>query len=141
MGMFDHVKGSRRETAECVLFELEGDPTIVVKYAGEGNKPYFNAILKQTEEWQRRKRKFDEKMIKDNRDRDLALFPLHVVVGWKNVKDRDGKEVPFTPENLTEYFLAIGDEQFDVVRNFAKDASNFRDFVNTGDTAGNSPSA
>lgn len=136
------MKAGRRETAEFPFFEYEGDPTLVVKFAGESNKVYFNQVLKKMEEWNRRKRKLDAKYLSDMRDLDRELFPQYVVVGWKNVTDPSGKEIPFTQENCADYLKnVLDDDQFESLRSYAKDASNFREFVDGGSTAGNSPSA
>jgi hypothetical protein len=137
---FSHLKQGKLSSVTYTLWDVQGEPKLEVKFAGETNKPYFNEVLKRAEHIQRAKRKIDAGLIAENRTRDRQSFPKYVIVGWKDVKDADGKEVSFTTEDCESFLNALDDDQFDGIREFAKDASNFREFVDKGNTPGNSQS-
>lgn len=137
---FGHIKSTKQDTAEYTFWNIVGEPTVVVRQAGETNKPYFNEILRQAEHFQRRKAKISTELIKANRDRDRQLFPQHVVVGWKDVKDAQGNVVPFSREDCAAFLSALDDDEFDGLREFCKDASNFRAVADGASAAGNSQS-
>ena len=101
---------------------------LVLKHAGDSNKPYKNAIVKapaltgEAAEIQ-----------------GEVLFAKHVIVGWKNFIDKDGKPVPYTADGGAELMslLRTKAERLDIVRGlrfFAVNAENFRaPIVDAGD--------
>ncbi len=136
---FGHLKPSRKDTSECVLYDYPKEPVLVVKFAGEGNPRYFNEMLRKADHAMRRKAKISEQMIRENRTKDRELFPKFVIVGWRNVFDVSGNEVPFSQENCVAFINgALDDVAFDLVREWAKDPSNFRDAADSNEIAGNS---
>jgi hypothetical protein len=141
MADFGHIKSTKQHQAEYCFWNIVGEPTLIVRQAGEANKPYFNEILRQAEQMQRRKVKISADLIKANRQRDRELFPLHVVVGWKDVKDANGEVVPFSKDDCVAFLNALDDEEFDGLREFCKDGSNFRTLADGNTAAGNSQSA
>lgn len=138
MSDFSHLKASKKDTAEFVFFEVVGEPTLTVKHAGESNKPFFNEKLKVAERYRQRKAKISLDMIRDNRERDRELFPKHVVLNWKNVKDVNGTPVVFSPTECEAFLRALDDDMFDALREFCSDASNFRDTADAAAAMGNS---
>lgn len=129
MSNFSHLKklDVKDRTAKYQIFQIEGEPTLIMKPATEANKPYFNSVLKKS----RRKVKavqagaLNSKMIQENRDEDRELFPKAVVIGWEGIVDNKGKEVPFTTEDCAQFLEALPDWIFDQVRNFAASSENF----------------
>ena len=103
------------------------------------------------------------------RERDIDLFPEFVVGGW-GLEYRGAEEIEapfpgskkakrgvaidgpmmdangpleFNPENVRDFLKAIWKrkmEDFDELRYFCREQANFRDVVETGDLAENSPS-
>ena len=141
MSDFGHLASKNKDTADYTFYNVLGEPTLTVRFAGESNKPYFNEVLRRQEHYHRRKAKINVDILKDNRERDRGLYPKHVVLGWKNVKDKVGAVVTFNQEDCEAFLRAIPDDEFDGLREFCRDASNFREIADGAATAGNSPSA
>lgn len=55
-----------------------------------------------------------------------AVFIEAVLKGWDNVEDRDGKLIPYTPENADQLFRDLPD-LFATLQEYSKEASVFRD--------------
>lgn len=109
------------------LSELEGCPKLYLRFAGERNKPYFNAVLKQATKTARllKGTGMTAEILKKNRQLDLSLFPKHVVTGWDGIVDTAGTPVPFSPEACEALLEALPEWLFDRIRAWAADESNF----------------
>lgn len=133
MSNFSHLRALevRDKTARCTIYQIKGEPVLVVRPATEANKPYFNAVLKRTRKNVRAVQAgaISQAMIAENRSEDRELFPKHVVVGWEGVSDSHGAAVPFSEEACAEFLEALPDWLFDEVRNFAGNSANFTDGV------------
>ncbi len=126
------------ETVDYQLYQIDGEPTLEIAPATEANKPYFNAVL-------RRQRKnvralsagsISPGMIASNRDEDRSLYVAHIIKGWRDVMDVEGKEAPFTPDNVQGFLGALPNWIFDDLRTFAGNPANFLDdgIVEAADT-------
>lgn len=129
---FSHLsdKDITDKTAEFSLWQLDGDPepVLVMKSAGTDNKTYTSAVLKKTD--RNRLRRIENKgvtteLLELARKQDRELFPQHVIVGWKNVKDAHGKDVKFTVDSCRDFLNALPDFLLDEVRKFANTPANF----------------
>ncbi len=109
------------------LDDIPGEPILKISPASEGNKPYFNAVLKgsMSRIKQIKGRKINTKMIESNRNEDRVLFAKHVIKGWEGIKDSKGKLAEFNQDNCLSFLKALPDFIFDKVRNFAADPVNF----------------
>jgi len=117
-------------TADYVLDDInpEAPPVLTLLPAGPANKTYNRAAM-------RRNRQFDAllagkmtpKLIEELREADVVLFAKHVIRGWKNVVDNDGKPVKFSVENAEAFFHALPTRFFDSIRAFAQNADNYVD--------------
>jgi hypothetical protein len=137
---FGQLKVQKQETARFKFYDLVGEPTLIVKRADEANKPYFNEVLRRAEQLQKRKAKLSVDMIQEDRARDRELYVQHVIVGFgDDVVDAAGQKVPYNAANATAFIAQIEDEQFDDLRKFCRDASNFRIVNNGAAASGNSP--
>lgn len=141
MADFSHLKATRKDTSELTLWDVVGEPTLVVRHAGESNKSYFNERLRQAERLRQRKAKINAAAIKEARDLDRELFPKFVITGWKNVTDANGNQVPFSRDDCAAFLAAVDDDMFDMIREFCQDASNFREVAEGVVAAGNSQPA
>lgn len=128
-----------------MFYDLEGEPWIEVHPSGETNKPYFNAVLKRQAANRGRmlRGKIDEATIARNRAEDRELYPQHVLTGkWGGWKDEAGVEIPYSPETVRELLQQLPDYQFDSLRAYCNEPSNFRaDALSAADaeaTSGNS---
>lgn len=149
MANFANLGFKSKDTAIFTLYgvELVGSdgqartPTLTVRHAGESNKPYFNEMLRRAEHLARRKAKVTVELIKDNRERDRDLYPQHVVIGWNDVVDASGHPVSFNKEDCKTFLSSLPDDMFDELREFCREAQNFRETTDGGAAAGNSRTA
>lgn len=127
--MFEHLSAyDPRGTSEFVL-PIAGRPSLKMRPAGQSNAPYFNAMAKRNAKSGQLRRlaqgQVDVDSIDQNRKEDRELYPVHVIVGWTNVNDSEGKPVQFTAVTCREFLQALPDWIFDEVRNFAAIPANF----------------
>jgi hypothetical protein len=130
---FGHLKQldvKSDSTADMTLHQIEVNdvsPTLVVRPATDANKPYFNALLKRSGRNMRQVQsgKITAGLIEDNREEDKVLFPKHVVVGWKDMLDEKGKEIPFTEADCQDFVESLPNWLFDDICQFAKNPQNF----------------
>lgn len=124
---FDHLKKLSVQSgkpAEFTFFEIDGEPTLMVLPATEANRAYFNAFLKRARRLTRGREVTTETMSQTRND-DRILYPETVIKGWKNVKDDQGQEAPFTKENADAFVKALPDWLFDKLREFCINPTNF----------------
>lgn len=114
-------------TARCVLYQIKGEPYLLVKPATESNKPFFNEQLKRARRVARAvgSGAITAKIVGDNRDDDRRLFPKYIIEGWGGVNDTQGNPVPYSQEACSEFLAALPDWLFDQVREFAGNNANF----------------
>jgi hypothetical protein len=120
------------KTARFTIYQIRSQPTFIVKHAGETNKPYQNATLRKASKADTRaiaSGNISDEILNKFRKQDKQLYPKHVVVGWENVIDTTGKEVPFSVEACTAYIKRLPDNIFNELRTFASDPTNFYDDV------------
>lgn len=141
MADYGHLKSKRLPTATMTMYNVVGEPKLTGVYAGEANKRYFNEMLRRAEQLAKRKAKVSVELIKEQRDRDRELFPKFVLTAWSDVTDVNGVVIAFSATECEAFLKALDDEQFDEVREFFKDVSNFREIMNPEIVAGNSQTA
>lgn len=89
-------------------------PTVelVVKFAGESNRPYWNAMFKRLNVAQARARAAGEKFTPEQfamtRSDNIELYAAHIIVGWEHVTD-EGKVLAFTPDLALKLLTALID--------------------------------
>lgn len=133
--------------AEFTFFEIEGQPKLQVRPTTQANKPYYNQLLARSSKAAKRVRAggITGALIAENRNKDRELFPKMVVVGWSDVLDSAGAQVPFSIEACTAFLEQLPDWLFDRLRTFCGDDENFlqgdvKSEAEIEDTAGNSQS-
>lgn len=123
MNKFGHLKKLEVKGREVryTIYQVEGEPTLIMKPATEANKPYFNAVLRRSKKNMRaiNAGSVNSGIIAENREEDRNLFPKHVITGWEDVTDSSGEPVPYTEEDCRDYLEALPDWVFDDVRAFA----------------------
>ncbi len=119
------IKSAATTTYEIV--EVDGAPILTGVFAGETNKPFYNALLKRSARNARRFKanKMTSKELQDNRNHDRELYPEYVITGWSGVVDNHGNEAEFTKENCALFVSALPDWIFDDVRNFFANPESF----------------
>lgn len=137
------VKGG--QTANFKMHALDGEPVLIVKPAMESNKPYFNASLKASRSNMRsiRNGNVTAGLLDETRAMDRDLYSKHVIVGWTNIQDSAGKDVPFDRSVVGDFLEALPNWLFDELREFCGTPSNFIEDgqVDTEAVAKNSKSA
>lgn len=141
---FSHLEQLNADNAsdyEITEIEVGGvSPTLQLKVSGESNKGYFNDLLRvtgQAKGQRQRKLKIDAKLMSKMRSDDRELFPVHIIVGWKNMKDAKGKDVKFSVASCKDFITALPNWVFDGIRNFAADPENFVTVIDVEEKAGN----
>ena len=141
MGKFKHLKNYevKDKTAEFPLTQIAGSIVLIMKPATEANKPYFNDKLRNSRRTARQVRTgaLDNSSLSRDRNKDRDLFPKHVIVGWKNVVDFEGKKVEFNETNCKDFIDSLPDWIFDEIRIFAMDPQEFIDSEQMEDIAKN----
>lgn len=99
-------------------------PVVRGRFAGEGNRPYLNDLLRAVRGRTVQISTTDD--LAEDRDRDLIRFSKHVIVGWERICDsKTGAEVPFSQEACLAFLRALPPAMVDDLRRFFKDPSNF----------------
>jgi hypothetical protein len=125
------------KSSRFIFYEVEGRPWIEGLSMTETNRAYTNARLKKNRRFARVKQ-LDAHAIAESRRIDKELFVLHVARDWF-WPEKDGSEVPFTPENLSAMLEALPDWLFDRMAEHFRDEGNFVEDAKTDveETAGN----
>lgn len=127
--MFEHLKrlDPLERTAVLPMPELSPGALLTIKYAGEGNDPYWNALLSRAARRARNKTAtlIDAATLEQNRSEDRAIFPRNVLVSWSGVQDTAGRDIPPTYENLVEFCTKLPAWLFDRIRDAAANPATF----------------
>lgn len=125
--LFGGLEVQKNKTVEYEVAEIVGSPVLVMVHAGEGNKPYFNAISARASKQARRYRSGRRlgEAFEENREHDRELFPKFVIKGWRGIVDHDGNEVPFSVAACASFIEKMPGWLFDRIRNFAADPESF----------------
>jgi hypothetical protein len=140
------------KTAEYEIVEWgeTPKPVLIVKPAGSENKPYFNALLKELGGNARamKSQRLTGEALEKAREVTAKLFPGLVVVGWRNVKDASGADVPFSAEacsHLLEVLNKTAPYVLDGLRAFCDEPQSFlataEQAIDAEELAGNLQSA
>jgi hypothetical protein len=138
---FSHLKAleiTRETTRQYIFDELEGEPGFVVSPATDDNEDFFQArvefSLSQEDDSPDQPRKQTgkptpeeiRKEIDQARETDRKLITKACIRDWaKAPKDKDGNDVPFTPENAYEFLCALPNYMVDPFRRFCVNVRNF----------------
>lgn len=103
-----------------------GDATIRVLRAGGTNQKYYEA-------WRRHATSAGEIVRVNPTDKEAILnlakvYAESVIAGWNNVQDKEGKEIPFSKENVIKVLTDLP-ELFTDIREAANNAAMFRESI------------
>ncbi len=114
---------------EYPFTEIKGQPTLMSLPATSANERFNNARLKgigKRTNGGRKQLKINDATVKAARDEDRKLFAQYCATGWKVPPvDATGAEVPFSRQNVYEFFCAIPDWMFDDYRTWVQEPMNF----------------
>jgi len=133
-GNLSKLKVDASDLVEYTLYQLEGEPTIRCRIAGEANRPYYTALLKMSARLAKRLRgrDADAKTLRESRSYDVTLFPKHVIDGWDDDKAPigvDGERVPYTQKDAASFVESLAEfapDVFDEWRTYVSQTANFR---------------
>ena len=120
-------------TAWLELPEIAPKARIQGHPATDVNKPYFNAMLKRTGKQIRhlaRGGRMTAEHFRDNRDVDVALYPIHVFTAWDGIPDDDEELVPYSKDDCKDFMLQLAAKApylVDRIRNFFGQPESFLD--------------
>jgi hypothetical protein len=128
--MFEHLKrlDPLERTAILPMPELNPGAALVIKYAGEGNAPYWNALLARAAKRVRNKTGaplIDAATLEENRSEDRAIFPGNVLVSWAGVQDTKRVDIAPTQANMREFCQKLPAWLFDRIRDAAANPATF----------------
>lgn len=105
---------------------IAGAPELELKHAGMENKPYAQAVAKANQRSGAARRSMSPaELAAANLNIDRAVFPEHVITGWRGIVDADGEEVPFSVDNCRDLLAALPDWIVQGVSIFAGAPRNF----------------
>lgn len=111
------------ESVKGVTLEYPGF-SIIIHRAGGSNKKFAKIL---SEKMKPHRQRFERGILDDETSNKIMVetYAEAVVIGWKDVKGRDGKKIPFNVENVVKLFNDLP-ELFADVKRQANDASVFR---------------
>lgn len=129
MSKFGYLKKLQvaEKPVDLRLVDLPGEPVLHVLSATEANRKFWRELLARRPNDVGRGKRFTAEAIARDRDEDRDLYPGRVVVGWTGIVGEDGKPVPFSVADCTEFLAALPDDLFDEIRAFCTKASHFRE--------------
>lgn len=129
--MFNKLKNLavQADATRVYVFEeidAERAPSLIVRFAGETNAPYINAVLANSRKLlSKGKAALDSASLSKNRRQDRELYPKYVIVGWKEPMLTD-EGVPSTDADIPDFINALPDDMFDGLRTYCSKPDNFR---------------
>lgn len=135
------LKVTKENVVEYPVYELAGEPVLMLCSATEGNSGYMNGLLRltgQADGGRRKKLVVDAKLMDETREHDKILYAEFVITGWKGVVDVNGNEVEYSVENVKAFLAALPAWIFDYIRTFASSPDNFVETIDSAGKAKNS---
>ncbi len=142
MADFSHLKKlhvTDETLAEYVFEDIDGEPSIWLAPATEGNAAFLNESLRLSAEETERVMKIAEATGNYDappetvdtreaaRDKDRRLIANFCAKKWGNPPlDVNGDAPEFTADNCYDFFCALPSDMFDPVRNFVVNVRRFR---------------
>jgi hypothetical protein len=130
---FKHLDKARVTAQAVARFdfpEIDGCPWLEIRCAGEANKAYMNAALRQPTNQRLLRGKLTVEEAQREREQAMPLYAEHVLTGngggW--LDDESGTEVamPLAVDARLALLRQLPVDLFDRLRVFANDLGNFR---------------
>lgn len=110
--------------------ELGEGARIQGKPANDATPAYFNNLThrqgKQIRNLSNGKT-LTSKDLKELRENDRTLYPRYIITAWEGITDKNGKLVPFIPDEVKDFFANCPDWLLDEIRAFFSKAHSFID--------------
>ena len=130
------TKVTAQSTAILTFYDMPGEPWLRLRPIGEVNRPYFAAMLAKNSKNRNRLKagKMNAETLSFNRKIDRGLIPKHADgAEWGGWLDESGAEVEYSAEGFAELCAQLEPDQFDEIRVFCGELSNFRDIEDMPD--------
>ena len=118
-------------------------PTLKVMPAHPSiNKVYKSALFKRTTKADRltmSRGNVDQATGDVVRKHDRELYPEHIILGWSDLKDDDGVDVPYSKEEAYNFIGKLPDWIFDNLRAFCINSESFGRDAHFVDDTGKKP--
>jgi len=107
-----------------------GSVSVLIAYAGKGNHRYEKSMEKKTRPF-RRYMESDKMIMSDAmkiqlEEAVIAAYADSVVLGWKNLKNRDtGEEITYSPAECKRIMIALP-AFFENIREYASNLENYQ---------------
>ena len=114
MSAYNQYKTDPKLEQEGVLVEY-GDFSFTLARAGGSNKRFLKCVEKLS-------RPYRKMIQQDKMDREvmnklmIKAYAETIFLGWDNMKDQDGEELPFTKENIIKVMTDLPDLWEDVLQ-------------------------
>ena len=123
-----NIKSETLSEFDTGIQTKEGEDTLILigRHAGRSNKGFTSAMLrKEAANIRNRSKKITVSMLDRNRDEDQVIYSDHVLTGWRNCFDADGKVSPFSSSNCLDLLKAVDDFQLQDIINHYAEPMNF----------------
>lgn len=120
-------------TKEYVVSEITVNgvsPVLIVCPAIMTNLKYTNAVLKsQQTKVGRKNTKVKAETMAEMTENDKLLYPKHIIKGWRDVTDADGKIVAFTYEDCVDFISQLPVHVFENLREFCTNTATWSEDI------------
>lgn len=131
MSIFDQLQTNVQKEADGVPIEFGANkdgsiPTFIIAAISRTNTKYTKEMERVTKPYRRNGGLIQS--LGDERAESLVMdvFIKTVLKGWKNVQDRGGNEIEFTPANAKKIFTEVP-RLYDILNNSANSVELFQD--------------
>lgn len=123
MGVYDSYRTETELEQGGVVLDF-GDYSVKIARAGGANLRFARVFEALTKPF---RRAIQNETLSEDKAKDIAYqsYAEAIVLGWTNMKGRDGKEIPFSKENVIALFRDLP-EFFLTIQQEAQRISNFR---------------
>lgn len=129
MSIFKQFGTDSKKESEGVRIEYGENkdgtiPTVIIRRAGRSNSKYSKALEAATRPY---RRQIELGTMSEDKAEKIfkGVFVDTVIIGWENIQDNKGVNIPFTKENAMDVFEKLPEWYADLQKQ-AGDLSNFR---------------
>jgi hypothetical protein len=126
MGVFGDFEMDVKKETEGVKIEYSTNadgsiPSVTILRASPVNKKYAKTLERLTRPY-RRQIAAETLAPETSRSIHIRVIVASILLGWENVQDKDGKNIPFTEENAIKLFEKLPGWFDDIVTNANKES-------------------
>lgn len=120
---YEMFETDKTKVEEGVILDF-GPFEIKISRAGRGNRNFQKIAEKKLQAYEK---PIQNKTITEEQMTEVMaeIYADAVILGWKNVKDRQGKPMPYNRANVIKLLMDLPD-LFAQIRDYATDLHNFK---------------